>query len=93
MGIRSTRRISRDLATRRILEVNLLISQRDYRGLENCSGEYDYNIKEFVDGTVVDEVTSSGLSKWTDTMIADKMDEPFFRFSMFDNYLIEDISL
>ena len=90
MGIRSTRRISRDLATRRILEVNLLISQRDYRGLENCSGEYDYNIKEFVDGTVVDEVTSSGLSKWTDTMIADKMDEPFFRFSMFDNYLIED---
>ena len=93
MGIKSTRQISRDLAIHRILEVNLLISQRDYRGLEDCSGEYDYNLKEFVDGTVVDEVTSKVLEKWTDTMLADKMDEPFYRFSMFDNYLIEEISL
>jgi hypothetical protein len=30
------------------------------------------------------------LSKWTDKMLEDKMDEPFYRFSMFDNYLIKD---
>jgi len=28
------------------------------------------------------------IEKWTDTMLGDKLDEPFFRFSMFENYLV-----
>jgi len=87
MGIRSTKYLSREDMIERIKEIDYLILKKRYRDLENCTSEYDYNLRDYVDnydimGCDID------LTQWTDTMLEDKMDEPFYRFSMFDNYLI-----
>lgn len=86
MGIQSTQNISRHKAIARIIRIYMAIESKDYRELEVMSFEPDYDIQEFVDGGI--KIDISNIEKWTDTMIADKMDEPFFRYSMFDNYLI-----
>lgn len=87
MGIRSTRNISRDFAIQRILEVNFLLEERDYRALEDIICE-DGSVKYFIDNEQPLDINPDELERWTDTMLEDKIDEPFWRLSMFDNYLI-----
>lgn len=89
MGIKSTRDISREIAIERILEMDALIEDRNYREIENNSGEHDYNLPEYINDVKPLNINKETLEKWTDTMIEDKMDEPYYRYSMFDNYLIK----
>jgi peptidoglycan hydrolase CwlO-like protein len=90
MGIRSTRYISRCTAINRIIEVDKIIAEKHYRKLDSISSEHDVNLANFVNSTTPLNTNEEDLDKWTDEMLADKMDEPFYRFSMFDNYLIKD---
>ena len=46
----------------------------------------EYNIQEFVDNYI--PIDTSNIENWTDDMLAYKMDEAFFRMSMFDNYIV-----
>jgi hypothetical protein len=88
MGIKSTVYIKRKEAIDRITEVTLLIFTKNYRKLEQTSFEPHENIQEFVDNWKI--INVDNLEKWTDSMLGDYMDNPFFRRSMFDNYLIRD---
>ncbi len=102
MGIESTAYITREEAIDRIREIANLISsarlgyrvmrvdvgeEEICREIEEDSGEYDYDVQEFVDDW--EPIDTSGLENWTDEMLGDYMDKPFFRYSMFSNYLIE----
>lgn len=90
MGIKSTRYISRCTAVSRIIEIDKIIADKNYRELESLTSEHDIDLASFVNNTTPLNTNEGELSKWTDTMLGDKMDEPFYRFSMFDNYLIKD---
>lgn len=86
MGIQSTQDITRDQAIYRIVQVSNLIKTKNYIELEQTSFEPDINLQEFVDNW--DGKDTTYINNWTDKMIEDIMDEPFFRYSMFENYLI-----
>lgn len=89
MSIQSTRVITRNNAIRRICEINLLAGLKDYRGIESATYEPDYAIKEFVDNYngILDVVN---WVNWTNYMLAEQMDDPFYRFSIFENYRVVD---
>jgi hypothetical protein len=86
MSIRSTQYITRSRAIQRIIEINQLANAKNYREIDNLCFESENNIQEFVDNYI--PIDTSNIENWTDTMLANKMDEAFFRNSMFDNYQI-----
>lgn len=82
MGIKSTMTISRDAAICRIETIQELILLKDYRGLESTTTETSHSISVFIDEGIV----PADFSKWTNKMLEDQMDKPYYRHSMFDNY-------
>lgn len=88
MGIQSTREISRQRAIERIVKISDLIVNKNYRSLEDVTDESDYNLQKFVDSYTEGTLTEDALEGWTDTMVEEKVDEPFFRHSQFDNYQV-----
>ena len=87
MGIQSTVDITRDQAIDRIIKISGLIKTKNYKGLLEESSEPDYKLKEFVDSWNPIDLTN--INNWTDEMLEDCMDKPFFRFSIFENYIID----
>lgn len=83
MSIKSTRTITRETAISRINEILSLVNDQDYQEIESVTSESDYNIFDFVNKGYYFNV-----SKWTNQMLEDQMDLPFYRFSMFENYII-----
>lgn len=90
MGIKSTQYVTRQDAITRILEIDALLSQKRYRDLDNATGEHDYSVENFVNETAPLGITLGEIENWSDTMIEDELDEPFYRWSMFDNYYIRE---
>jgi hypothetical protein len=87
MGIQSTMYISRETAIDRILKIVKLKKEKNYRELEEVTSD-DYSVAHFVDKEEDLLVDKETLTRWTDTMLTDQMDQAFYRFSLFDNYLI-----
>ena len=90
MGIESTRYITREDAIDRIKGISQLFIERNYREIEAQSYERGtdvWSLQEFADRWNPDEV--AGVENWTDEMLGDYMDNSFFRYSMFENYLVE----
>jgi len=87
MGIRSTKDISRDVAITRILKMDTLIIDKDYRKIESEVSE-EGCVSYFVDNSDPLNADEYKLKKWTDTMLGEQMDYPLYRFSMFENYLV-----
>lgn len=92
MGTHSTKRVSRAFAIARIRWIDSSAINRDYRALELSTSENDSDgltMQEFVD-------TYSGIDtnieEWSNKMLEDKLNERFFRETMFDNYLVRDLS-
>lgn len=53
------------------------------------TGEYDHNcLLSFIKEYSYRGYSREHLEKWTDNMLSDKVDEPFFRHSIFDNYWV-----
>ena len=73
MGIKSTQTISREVAIARIKYILNLVKFEDIEELSNTL-DFEDNVLDM--GTI-------------DTMLENIMDEPLFRFSRFDNYIIE----
>lgn len=86
MGIKSTQDITRADAIERIRRVDSCILNQDYKELESISFDPDYDIAKFIDHSP--KRTIHAIEKWTNTMIEDLLDEPFYRKSVFDNYII-----
>lgn len=89
MGIKSTSNISRESAIDRIKTIDYLILHRKYRELESISNERGHSIREYVESRRTELLGyETDISEWTDYMLEENMDEPYYRHSMFDNYLI-----
>lgn len=91
MGIKSTRDIPREVAQSRLREIAIMISSKHYLNLEAAGCE------ELPPSSAIDDpdeqvlanlLLEADLESWTKQMIESKLDRPFYRFSMFDNYLI-----
>ena len=89
MGIQSTRPISRDEAISRITEIYELIQNEDYKSLESMSHGEDKDLNAFVQENR-NSINIGNIENFTDTMLEDIMDKPYFRTSIFDNYIIEE---
>jgi len=88
MSIKSTSYIKRDDAISRIQKIYNIIEEKKYKDLESITFEEDYNLANFVDNFSLFNI--SNIDKWTNKMLSDKIDDPFFRYSMFDNYIVID---
>jgi len=90
MGIQSTKYITREDAINRIAYIASLLITKNYEELKSSSfedGDGCYSLSDFVENWEPSDVEN--LENWTDEMLEDYMDNPFFRYSMFDNYLID----
>lgn len=88
MGIQSTKRVSREWAIRRLKEIQSLALAKNYRAVQVNSSESEEDVEEFVN--TYTPLDLEYVENWTDGMITKRLDLPFFRESLFDNYLIED---
>jgi hypothetical protein len=89
MGIRSTRDVSRTTAIERILKIDKLIASKKYREIESETSEHS-DIGTLVNQTEAGNFEEETLDQWTNDMLGDFLDNPLYRFSMFDNYLVHD---
>lgn len=88
MGIQSTAHITRQQAIDRISKIVDAVAHRDYFKVSEVTFETEYDVESFVN----EEVKSIPFSaeRWTNKMLEDQMDKPFYRFSMFDNYIVKE---
>lgn len=87
MSIKSTQHITRSHVIDRIMEIYALLTTKRYKSLEEKSFEPYVGVKTFTEEFT--PLDLSNIEEWTDGMLGDQMDEPFFRHSMFNNYLVE----
>ena len=85
MSIKSTSVITRYRAIERITTINALISEKKYRNLADASFEPDTDVEEFINR--FKPLNLANIEEWTDEMLSNQMNAPFFRYSMFDNYV------
>lgn len=88
MGIKSTCYLDRSVIIDRIIKIDKYLANKMFRKIEDTTCESDNNLELFVKNETPLNTTKELLEQWTDTMLTDKLDEPFYRFSMFDNYLV-----
>lgn len=90
MSAQTTTTWPRQWAIDRIREIGQLVLDKDYRAIVRHSNEWEHvgDIRNFVDrGLDFDLAT---LDKWSNSMLEEVMDLPFFRKSSLDNYSIVD---
>lgn len=72
------------MAIARLMEIDTLVLANDYKSVETFSHETGHSLVSFVTG--INFLTD--YSKWTDKMLEERLDKPFYRQSLFDNYQI-----
>lgn len=88
MSIQSTIHISREYAIERISLIHSLKQDYNYKEIQDITVE-DASVESFVDGEDIPSRKMDVIEQWTNKMLEDKMDEPFYRRSLFENYLID----
>jgi hypothetical protein len=89
MGYKTTRSIDRGMAIKRILQMDALIQDKDYREIESETHENAEYLAELVNSATPLAANETSLNKWTNTMLSEQMDRPLYRFSLLENYLVE----
>jgi hypothetical protein len=90
MSIKSTKNISREDALTRINVILKFIKGKNYRALEDAGFETDISPAEFMD-LYSEEISSiDNPYNYTNGMLEDIMDMPYFRWSLFDNYFVNE---
>ncbi len=87
MSIKTTRHVTRDWVIKRLQLVCSIANERDYLELEKNSFERENDIESFINNFYVKDYR---FYKYTNGMLEKLIDKPFFRESMFDNYIIQD---
>ena len=95
MSIKSTQDITRQNAINRIIEISSLAKDRNFYELEKITNESggDTSFSNFIhehnwNNSFYDYSDTDTLNKFTNATLEDIMDSPFYRFSMFENYII-----
>lgn len=91
MSIKSTKYVTREWAVERILLVAYHAKHYQYLELQLVTYDPENNLPLFVDHYMLGtQYTEELLSRWTNQMLEEILDKPFYRESMFDNYLIRE---
>lgn len=85
MSIESTRYVTREWCIERIKLISDLARKGWYYEVSIQTNEADYDLEMFV---IKYNDDIENIDKWTDQMVETKIDEPFYRSSMFENYFI-----
>ena len=88
MSIKTTRDITRKFAINRIKHIGNLIKERDFHALELETYEPVCDIEDFVSRNF--EFDFDRVDRWTNDMIEQLIDSPFFRYSHCENYNVID---
>lgn len=86
MGIRSTRDVTRAEALERIRKMDSLAINAKFMLIEATTYETG-GLEHFVMNYCAEH---ANIDKYTNAMLEAIMDLPFYRYSMFENYIIED---
>lgn len=94
MGIKSTKYVTVAWAVDRIKTIDNLATNKRYRTIEQLTSEHcDDSLYDFVE-SYEPIYERSNIDQWTNEMLGAKLDQPFFRESIFDNYIVtDDLSL
>lgn len=87
MSVQTTTHIQREYAIARIRSVCGLVYRHNYEALEKFTFE-DEDLAEFVDNGI--DFKREFIGVWTNQMLEDVLNKPFFRRSMFENYTVHD---
>lgn len=87
MGIESTIKISREEAISRIKFIVNRAESRNFLAIEDCTHETYVSITDFVRHFQRPEFFDD-IEFWTNKMLEEIMDQPFYRRSMFNNYSV-----
>lgn len=85
MSIQSTQYITREQAIDRIKKIQGFKDAWNFRAIERVTFEPELDVIDFISEKCL---YLAHIENWTDGMLGDQMDCPFYRRSMFDNYLI-----
>lgn len=89
MSIQSTRTIHRQHAIDRIRQVAQWIVEHDYASITSSSSEdTGTDTLRALVAAGVDHLDIEHLDKWSNEMLSDQMDHPYYRSSIFDNYRV-----
>lgn len=88
MSTQTTESIPREYAIARISWVCRMVYRRDYKALEELTFEPDDNLAKFIDNGI--DFKPEFVGMWTNQMLEDVMNRPFFRRFMFENYMLHD---
>jgi len=91
MGIQHTIDITREQAIDRIKCISNLVLEKDFLKIEQTRNYEDDSLTDFVADNIntVEEITLN-CDKYTNQMLEEIIDKPFYRFSMFENYFVID---
>ena len=97
MSIKSTTTITRQTAVNRIKKIIALIRARDYKAIDNATSELDRDECDLVDFVEQENDVLfckphqyKRIQNWSDGMLEYQMDKPYYRLSIFSNYIIGD---
>lgn len=89
MSMQTTREISRETAIERIVAIRNLAQSEDYVAIEKITNETEHSLQSFVQEALEGELTYlRNINKWTNKMLEEQINKPFFRFSRLDNYSV-----
>lgn len=85
MGVQSTINITREDAIARVEKVVQRINDENYRAIEIDASEHEVN---WTRSEFIHHLNHRYIDKFTNRMLEDMMDLPYFRYSMYENYCI-----
>ena len=92
MGIQTTVRITREEAIKRLISISVSIRAKRYVAIDEGTREDEVDLESFVDDfeqAKCLKIENHG-KKFSDKMLEDYMNQPFFRFSPCENYMVGD---
>lgn len=92
MSIKSTQHVTRAWAIARVKRINDLACNSEYEQLDDEYYDSDCDSRR-LESFVRNYVPLADVEKWTNEMLANKLDEPFFRESIFHNYIVTDTGI
>jgi len=87
MSLYSTHTVTRKHAINRIKSIQHAVLNRDHQNLDKSCFEADYTVYSFVNEHILPDI--SDIDTWTNDTIQELLNQPFYRETMFDNYIIE----
>lgn len=86
MSIQTTVTLNRTVAINRIIRMEFLIQSKDYVNIQQKTFEPDESINELINNHK--NLDLPNIENWTNEILEEILDKPFYRQSLFENYRV-----